>query len=209
MKIIVFVASLIAFVSAQFAGKSSCIEYDNIPEILDYNVVSIGFASAGAKQVRNIIEFASITNIRVDQVVVVFSVQTPASDHLTYFNELWTHPITLRIYNISQENGTYSAGSLLFNKTKNFTFLWRPEQHPNCTNGKWLDPHGNCRTGIAAHVIFDFNGSPLVMPSEIIYGIGYNTQHTGFESLNIIGPYQLLHLGLTTGIPSKGIDLCK
>src|SRR5262249_40256180 len=56
--------------------------------------------------------------------------------------------------------------------------------------------------GLAFTITFDFTGTTL--PSQIIYGVSYNTLTWGYNPIGVDGPYESLNFGVTTAAPSTG-----
>lgn len=88
----------------------------------------------------------------------------------------WTEPaITLNLYNVDNTGGSPAPGALLGSVTESAFVPWRPEPTPSCGGSLWLASDG-CHNGYAFDVTFDFTSQNIVLPSQIIYGIAYNTQ---------------------------------
>ena len=100
----------------------------------------------------------------------------------------FTHPITFSIYNQATGSNPKVAGSLITKITKSFAIPFRPSaNNAHCTGanaGKWWGgTPARCLNGLAANITFAFPGVSL--PTNIVYGVAYNTTHYGYTP---IGP---------------------
>jgi adhesin/invasin len=49
---------------------------------------------------------------------------------------------------------------------------------------------------MAFNITFDFSSMALTLPDQLIFGIAYNTQTSGYSPYNAVGPYNDLNIGL-------------
>ncbi|MBV8502138.1 MAG: PEP-CTERM sorting domain-containing protein [Paucibacter sp.] len=116
----------------------------------------------------------------------------------------YNHDLTLNVYGAG--SGAF-AGSLLGSVTLDAFIPWRPEASDSCTNGRWSDGAGNCFSGKAFDVTFDFGSLGLVLPDSVVVGLAFNTQSWGAQPIGIDGPYDSLNFGLASGAPTIGTDV--
>jgi uncharacterized repeat protein (TIGR01451 family) len=196
--------------------------YNNIPTPLPPNVASEGFQSDHTSEFGELIQFAG-TDRALQTVNVVMSDFALASDY-TGANSAncpvfsactaagWMHPISLNLYNVDNSGATPVPGTLIGTRTQTFAIPWRPEADPTCADpSRWRASDGNCYSGLAFAIAFDFSGMGITLPNQIIYGVAYNTETFGSTPLVVSGPYISLNLGLNTstgpaplGPPSVG-----
>jgi hypothetical protein len=88
-------------------------------------------------------------------------------------------PITFNVYNVATGN---TVGSLIATKTQTFTFPYRPSADTTgkCAPEYWTDGT-NCFHGKAVNIMFDFPGQTL--PAKAIFGITFNSDHSGYSPL--------------------------
>jgi hypothetical protein len=98
-----------------------------------------------------------------------------------------------------------APGTLIATRTQTFAIPWRPPADPTCPGGTaWRAADGNCYSGLAFTVTFDFTG--VSVPNQIIYGVAYHTQTWGYPPIGSPGPYVSLNFGLSSTAPSVGIN---
>jgi hypothetical protein len=98
----------------------------------------------------------------------------------------FSEPITLNIYSVGANN---AVGGLLATDTHTFNIPYRPSASDpsdysaqGCTvsGGQWYDSATNtCNNGLATNITFDLSAQNVVLPSNVIYGIAYNTSDYG------------------------------
>jgi hypothetical protein len=193
------------------ATASSGVYYNSIPSPLPPNVVSLGFQATQTAEFGELIQFASPANRALTQVMVVMSDWALASDWPSFdTGPTWNQPITLILYNVNNSGPNPAAGSVIATRTSTFAIPWRPAADPAVCGepaqggnpADWLAPDGNCYSGLAFVITFDFSG--VVVPSQIIYGVAYNTETWGANPIGTPGPYESLNLGLNTVPPTVG-----
>lgn len=112
----------------------------------------------------------------------------------------FNHPITLNLYAVDYTGSAPAAGALIGTVTETFDIPYRPSADAECTGedaGKFYDERlGACANGYNMTVVFDMSDSDIVVPSEFIYGVQYNTQSYGPDPIGSIGPYNSLNFGL-------------
>lgn len=108
----------------------------------------------------------------------------------------WTHPVTFSVYAVDHSAATPGVGALIGSATQTITVPWRPETSAACPDDSWTPTGAQpCYHGKAFNATFDLSTLGTV-PSEIIYGVSYNTQTWGAHPLLVPGPYNSLNVGL-------------
>ncbi len=119
-------------------------------------------------------------------------------------------PVTLTLYNPGTTAGT--VGSVIATDTQTFNIPYRPSaDNINCNfanadsgngppSGEWYDAAtGQCYNGLADNITFDFTSQDLVLPSKVVYGISFNTDHYGPAPLGgTNSPTDSLNVAFTT-----------
>ncbi len=194
-----------------FAAPTPSTVYDATPSPLPPNVASWGFEATSTSEFGDHVTLGG-TNRTLNSVTVTMSdwaLYSEYSSNPAYVgnNQSWSHPITLNVYsNHLALNGV--PDTLLATKTATISIPWRPAADTTCTVGTaWRAPDNNCYNGIAFNANFDFSGSTVTLPSEVIIGVAYNTADYGVAPLQVAGPYNSLNVGIPTNqIVSFGTD---
>jgi hypothetical protein len=179
------------------AGASgTSVIYDSTVAPLPGNLPSLGFEATQTAQFGNSVSFSGTAN-DLNNVVVTMSswgcqnggggngYGTPNACATTpgaTFNE----PITLNIYSVG---ANHAVGGLLATDTQTFAIPYRPSASDpsvysaqGCTvsGGQWYNASDNtCDNGLATNITFDLSAQNVVLPSNVIYGIAYNTSNYG------------------------------
>jgi hypothetical protein len=118
-------------------------------------------------------------------------------------------PVTLDLYQVGPNE---TVGSPILSATQTFAIPYRPSSTPGCPTGKPDDPGGGwgafCTDGIDDNIVFNLSSYNMVLPTKVIYGISYNTQHAGPHPTGVAGPANSLNIALSedpTNV-SVGID---
>lgn len=151
--------------------------YDSIPGPLPPNVPSLGYQATQTSEFGDLIQFAG-TSRTLTQVKLAMSDWALASDYPSFpgsSGPTWNHPLTLNLYNVDNSGANPAPGTLIATRTQTFAIPWRPPADPTCPGGTaWRSSDGNCYSGFAFTVAFDFTG--VSVPNQIIYGVAYNTE---------------------------------
>lgn len=178
--------------------------YNSIPGPLPPNVPSLGYQATQTSEFGDLIQLSGASLLK--QVTLVMSDWALASDYPSFpgaAGPTWNHPLTLNLYNVDNSGANPAPGSLIATRTQTFAIPWRPPADPTCPGGTaWRSSDGNCYSGLAFTVTFDFTGTPV--PSQIIYGVAFNTQTWGYSPIGTPGPYVSLNFGLADQSPSVG-----
>lgn len=147
-------------------------------------------------------------------------VRAPADACVTTPGTSFSHPITLNLYEVDLSGAVPAVGALLASRTQTFDIPFRPSWNgtyclPPAYNapygGQWYDPvAGQCVDGFATVVQFDFSGAGVELPSQVIYGVAFNTQNAGAAPMGVPGPWDKLAVGVantwSSPPPSVGAD---
>lgn len=203
VKHIALTACLLATLAPLAAGAS--IVYDSAPNPLPPNVPSLGYQATQTAEFGDLIQLAG-TNRSLSRVTLVMSDWALAADYPAFpgsSGPTWNHPLTLNLYSVDNSGANPAPGALIATRTQTFAIPWRPPADPTCPGGTaWRAGDGNCYSGLAFTVAFDFTGT--VLPNQIIYGVAYNTQTWGYAPIGTPGPYVSLNFGLASVPPSVG-----
>jgi hypothetical protein len=164
--------------------------YDSTVNPNPGNLPSEGFEATATAQFGNQISFGGTARTLQDVVVQMSSwgcqsgTWTGApSACVTTPGATFSEPITLNIYNVgpATANGPSSVGSLIASDTQTFNIPYRPSADAiNCpsTPTKWYDAGlASCFNGFLNNIQFTFGHVNL--PTNVIYGIAYNTSDWG------------------------------
>src|SRR5262249_812888 len=181
----------------------STVAYNSIPGPLPPNLPSLGYQANQTAEFGDLIQFTG-TSLAVTHVTLVMSDWALASDWPSFnTGPTGNHPITLNLYNVNNSGPNPAPGTLIATRTNTFPIPWRPVADPTCPGGTaWRAGDLNCYNGLAFTITFDFTGTTV--PSQIIYGVSYNTLTWGYNPIGVDGPYESLNFGLTTAAPSTG-----
>lgn len=219
------------------AGAASQVVFNSIPATLPGSFISVGYEATSTKELGDNIAFTlpagnnrlttvtvSLTNWSCENDFDLVSGdwvahRGPTEACVTTPGTSFNHPITINIYQVDHSGANPAVGALITTKTVNAAVPFRPSyDSTNCSagspdkdvpfGGTWYDPvQAKCVHGKAFTVDFDFTNDKIVLPSEIIYGIAYNTSHYGTAPLQTVGPYDSLNLSLATVLPTIGTDV--
>jgi hypothetical protein len=186
-------------------AMSAATIYSSIPSPLPPNVVSLGYQATQTSEFGDLIQLAGTGRV-LTHVTLAMSDWALASDWPSFpgsTGPAWSHPLTLNLYTVDNSGANPAPGTLIATRTQTFAIPWRPPADPTCPGGTgWRASDGNCYSGLAFTVTFDFTGT--VVPSQIIYGVAFNTQTWGYSPIGTPGPYVSLNFGLSTQPPTVG-----
>ncbi|HEY1989790.1 MAG TPA: fibronectin type III domain-containing protein [Acidimicrobiales bacterium] len=193
-----------ALVMAQPVGgipAGSVVQYDSTINPLPGNLPSIGAQSEHFNEFGNEVTLAP-SALAVGQVTVTMSSQACETGGgvtcVTTPGTSFPETFTLNLYNV---NPLHTLGSLITTLTQTVNIPFRPSADlTNCTGGnagRWFDAAGVCDTGLATNVVFDLSAANVVLPTHLIYGIGYDTSTFGPNPTGVPGPADSLNLALS------------
>ena len=116
----------------------------------------------------------------------------------------WTHDITLNLYNVTAVDATV-PGTKIKSVTQTFTIPWRPAADPTCPDTgygagfAWRAGNGTCYNGFAFNITFDLSAQNIIAPTNLIFGIAYNTETYGAAPIGTDGPYDSLNVATYPG----------
>ena len=181
----------------------SVVQYDSTITPLPGNLPSIGAQSEHFNgNFGNEVNLAP-SSLAVGQVTVTMSSQACETGGgvtcMTTPGTTFPETFTLNLYNVG---ALHTVGSLITTLTQMVNIPFRPSADPiNCTGadaGDWFDPVASvCDPGIATNVVFDLSAANVVLPTDLIYGIGYDTSTFGPNPTGVPGPADSLNIALT------------
>lgn len=199
-------------------AESQTVIYNNIPSPKPSNVPSLGLEATSTSEFGGQVGLSG-TQRKNPKVTVLMSSWACKSGNwnlnncITNPGSTFTHPVTLKIYNVNSDD---SVGSLIKTDTETFTMPYRPtaDDGTNCnaangTAGEWWDGT-SCYNGKAFTISFDLNG--VTLPDDVIISVGYNTSDYGNSPLGSATachatpqgcPYDSLNVG-TNPSPTVG-----
>lgn len=171
------------------------------------NLPSLGYQANQTAEFGDLVQLAG-TNRVLHSATVTMSDWAKLSEYPGGVAAGWTHPITFNVYNVVHSPGvTPTVGTRIGSVTQTFTIPWRPEASDGCGTAWRSAADGQCYNGLAFNVTFDLSTIGTV-PSEIIYGIAYNTNTWGAAPIGQPGPYESLNVGLNNSAsPTVGTDV--
>jgi hypothetical protein len=159
--------------------------YNSTISPLPGNIPSYGAEAYAFNQIGNEVNLASTSPL--NNVVVTMSSFTCESlvDGLctTTPGATFPVPITFNIYN---EAVGGIPGTLIATDTQTFNIPYRPSYSPSHCGlgpynvGQWYDAATNtCYNGLANNITFNFSPQDITLPSTVVYGIVYSSDHYG------------------------------
>jgi hypothetical protein len=153
------------------------IVYDNIPSSLADNYPSLGYQ---ATQTDEFGDRISLTNGGLlNNVTFTLSSWARSEDYNNATS--WAQDLTLNVYSAGSGN---LPGTLLGTITQNFNILFRPT--------------GWTANGLAQNVTFNTSSLGLLVPTDIVIGLAFNTQSYGTNPIGTNGPWNSLNFAVNT-----------
>lgn len=156
-------------------------------------IASLGFECCSTKEFGDGLVFTR-SGARLNTITVVLSSWGCESgfwysdDCLTTAGAKFEEPITANVYAVASTGPSSSPepGELLASKTKDFYIPYRPSannQYCNGSNlGAFLGPvDKQCDNGLAVMITFSFKLPKVILPSEAIVTLAYNTSDAGYN----------------------------
>ena len=224
--IIMLTALAAAFLIATPAyAATGGVVYNSIPTAMTGNVASLGYQATQTSEFGDGITFAANAKKHLMSVKVVMSswgceAIALNGNCVTTPGDRFNQPITFNIYALETGTppGAVVPGALIATTTQTFAIKYRPSTNTNkCPNTlKWWSKADNaCYSGLAQTITFNFGSQHLLLPSNIVYGIAYNTSGYGANpygyatacSSSAAGcAYASLNVGAEATTPFKGTD---
>jgi hypothetical protein len=189
------------------APMSGSVIYDSIPSPLPASLVSQSFQAGRISEFGDLIAFGAgprnLTSVTVAMVTWGYFSKYNALDPSQYPTNTggWIDPaVTLNIYSVDNSGANPAPALLIGSVTDtNVAIPWRPEPTPACGGTLWMAPDG-CHNGMLFEVSFNFSSQDIVLPDEVIYGVGYNTQSAGQNPTGQNLAYNDLNVGLSNAV---------
>lgn len=212
------------------AGKKAVKAYNSIPKKVPGNVASVGFEATSMSEFGDEVQLLNTAPTHLANFTVVMSSWgcesggASTNDCLTSTGATFNLPITLDIYqgNGATVNGAV-PGDLLLTQTRTFKIKYRPSRNvTQCTGAQagewWSNKDHSCYNGLAQEIKFGFPQAQLVLPSDIVWTISYDTTHHGYAPIGESAPcyasdggcgYDSLNVGSETigSQPTVGTDV--
>ena len=200
-------SALAAGASSGGGTKSSVVYNSVVPNGPPSNLPSEAFEAQSVSQFGAAVTFAgtarNLTSVTVGMssfACVTGSWDGSSGACSTPTGATFSQPITLKIYNPSQDGGV-TPGSLITSVTQTFAIPYRPSSSSKCASDPdrpygWYSPGlKRCFNGITDNVTFNISG--VTLPNNIVYGIVYNTSNYGPSPYGVTGPYDSLNVALS------------
>ncbi len=210
---------------ASVVASSGSVVYDAVPDPLPGSYPSVGFQATGTAEWGDDVLLTAGGTLR--SVTVGMSswacenddTRAPDEACVTTAGATFSHPVTVNLYAVDRSGSAPAVGALLATRTETFAIPFRPSWDSACYppafdypfGGQWYDPVlGACVSGLALTLTFDFSGSAVQLPDEVIFGIAFDTETYGASPVGVPGPYNALNVGVanygTSPPPSVGSD---
>ena len=183
-------------------------QFDTIAAPLPPNVPSLGFHISATSEFGDLVRLAGAAHF-IDSVTITMSSWAIRSDYPGSSPVGFTHPITLKLYEVDRSSGQPRVGRRLAVVATPFLIPWRPEPDPGAPASAlrpWRAADGNYYAGLAFNLTFDLSAHPVALPDDVVVSISFNTQHHGEQPLGVEGPYNSLSVGVSTAPPAIGTD---
>jgi hypothetical protein len=177
--------------------------YSTLPSPTLPNLPSLGYQANQTAEFGGLVQLVG-TSIPLSAVTVALSNWAYESTYEPVGTSAgFDEDLTLNLYNVGAGD---SVGSLIATETISDLVPWRPEPDPaDCppgNNNDYLGSDGNCYSGSLSTATFDFTG--VTVPSELIYGLAYDTETWGANPIGAPGPWDSLNFALSTSGPTVG-----
>lgn len=184
-------------------------QFDTLAVPLPPNVASLGYHITATSEFGDLVRLAGTAHF-IDSVTVTMSSWAIRSDYPGSSPRGFTHPITLKLYDVDRRSGQPRVGRMIETVTTHFLIPWRPEPDPTAPRSPlrpWRATDGNYYGGLAFNLTFDLSALAVALPDDIIVSISFNTQHHGEAPLGFEGPYNSLNVGVSSAPPAIGTDI--
>jgi hypothetical protein len=188
--------------------------YNSNPAAGTLHTPSEGFECCEVRQFGDQVQFAGtarkLTSATVTMVVWSLHSAYPTFGDSTGFDQR----LTLNLFDVgpNEGSGNPTLGSSIATVPAVFHLPWQPENDPNCTDPTAfqsvpgpVDTH--CVHGLVHQVTFDLSSLHITAPSQLVWGIAYNTSTYGRAPIGVTGPYDSLNVGAFGNGASVGTDV--
>ncbi|MFL6374577.1 MAG: hypothetical protein ACJ73D_07935 [Pyrinomonadaceae bacterium] len=207
-----FLAIFATFLMVGSAISQGQVIYNSIPSPGAGNYPSLAFEATSTSEFGDRLQFAGSARnlLTVTQTMSSWGCEngTWQSACSTTPGATFAHPITLKIYSVGLGN---QPGSLLGTFTQTFNIPFRPSADPVHCGSRWYNGT-SCFNGYATDITFNTGG--LLVPTNVIYSISYNTSDYGAAPIGYTAPchstaagcgYDSLNVALT-GPTTVGVN---
>jgi hypothetical protein len=167
--------------------------YNSIPATIPPDVASEGPEAYAFSELGDGFTLSGQSGRTLDTLTIVMSSWACTSGNwysdncMTTTNATYPVPITVNIYSVTTGASLEGAspepapGTLLGTLTQTFNLPYRPSQDTvNCDDGQWYETTTqSCSNGIAVSITFNLLRLGIILPSQVIVGIQYNTSDYG------------------------------
>ncbi len=170
------------------------------------NIPSVGVEAYGFNQIGDEVLLRRVAKIK--SVAVQLSSWACQSggwntgDCVTTPGATFKTPITLNLYKASSTDssmGETTPGALIATVTRTFTIPYRPSASSHCTGaqaGEWFKNGQGCFNGLAHTIGFTLTGLKTKLPTDVVWGVSYNSDTSGPEPIGTPSPTDSLNVGL-------------
>jgi hypothetical protein len=164
-------------------------QFDTTPSPLPPALAARAFESHGLSEIGDLVRLDGKSH-GIDRATVTLSSTALRTEHPGSAAGGFLHPIALKIFSVDRRSGTPQPGEQLAMVTQPFLIPWQPA--PESGSRLWRASDGRLHAGIVFNVAFDLTGTAAILPDEIIFRVGFSTQHHGPTPLGTPGPYDFL-----------------
>jgi len=183
-------------------------QFDSTTAPLPLNVASLGYHATATSEFGDLVHLSGNTHF-IASLTVTMSSWAIRSDYPGGGPFGFSHPITLTLYAVDRSQGEPRPGAALTAVTTSFLIPWRPEPESAASLSPfrpWRAADGLLYNGLAFNLTFDLGALAASLPDEVIFGVAFNTQHQGAAPLGAPGPYDALHLAVSSAPPVGAAD---
>jgi hypothetical protein len=188
--------------------------YDSNPAAGTLHTPSEGFECCEVKEFGDQVQFAGtarkLQSATVTMVVWSRKADYPAFGDSTGFNQ----GLTLNLYHVGANDGSGhpTLGTPIATVPAVFHLPWQPDNDPNCSDPTAFQSipgalDTNCVHGLVHQVTFDLSGENVTAPSQLVWGIAFDTSTYGDSPIGTHGPYDSLNVGTFGNGASVGTDV--
>jgi len=189
------------------APASAAILYSNLPGQLSPDNLSLSYQAWLTSELGNLISPDLSSGFALDRASIALTNFAPFSAFSGYSQDGYTLNVTLTLYYVGPDS---TVGGVISSQTTNALIQWQPENEacsaasgPSGFNG-YIGSDQACHWGLPQLANFTFPNVSL--PSQLIYGVAFNTSGSGYNPIGSAGPYDALNYFLVTDLPTVGTN---